>query len=129
MTPELTVLALAAILQAIQIGLAAAVMNGDVGARWNAGPRDSQPEFSPMTGRLRRAVNNHFESLAFFTIAVVVIGMSGQNGSFTAGAAWIYLAARVLYVPAYAFGWTPWRSVIWGIGFVATMAIILSALF
>ncbi|TKW68740.1 MAG: MAPEG family protein [Paracoccus denitrificans] len=129
MTPELTVLALAAILQAFQIGLAAAVMNGDVGAKWNAGPRDRTPEFSPMTGRLRRAVNNHFESLAFFTIAAVVIGMSGQNSSFTAGAAWIYLGARVLYVPAYAFGWSPWRSVIWGIGFLATMAIILSALF
>lgn len=129
MTPELTVLALAAILQAFQIGLAAAVMNGDVGAKWNAGPRDRTPEFSPMTGRLRRAVNNHFESLAFFTIAAVVIGMSGQNSGFTAGAAWIYLGARVLYVPAYAFGWSPWRSVIWGVGFLATMAIILSALF
>lgn len=128
MTPELTVLALAAILQAFQIGLAAITLNRDVGAQWNAGPRDTQPELSPMTGRLRRAVNNHFESLAFFTIAVVVTGMSGQNNAFTAGAAWIYLAARVAYVPAYAFGWTPWRSVIWGVGFVATMAMIISAL-
>ena len=62
-------------------------------------------------------------------VAVVVTGMSGQTSAFTAAAAWIYLAARVLYVPAYAFGWTPWRSVIWGIGFMATMAMILSALF
>ncbi len=129
MTAELTVLALAAILQAIQIGLAAMALNSDVGANWNAGPRDNQPEFSPMTGRLRRAVNNHFESLAFFTIAVVVTGMSGQTNAFTAGAAWVYLAARVIYVPAYAYGWAPWRSVVWGIGFVATMAMILSALF
>lgn len=128
MTPELTVLALAAILQAIQIGLAGMALNSDVGAAWNAGPRDSQPEFSPMTGRLRRAVNNHFEALAFFTIAVVVVGMSGQNSAFTAWAAWIYLAARIIYIPAYAFGWSPWRSVIWAVGFIATIAIILSAL-
>ena len=129
MTPELTVLALAAILQAIQIGLAAAVMNSDVGPDWNAGLRDRQPEFSPLTGRLRRAVNNHFESLTFFTIAAVVITLSGQASPLTAWAAWVYLGARIFYVPAYAFGWSPWRSVIWGVGFLATMFIIFAALF
>ncbi len=128
MTPELTVLALAAILQAAQIAVAAMAMNADVGAKWNASPRDSQPEFSPLTGRLRRAVNNHFESLAFLTIAVVVISISGQNSAATATAAWVHLAARLLYVPAYAFGWTPWRSVIWGIGFAAVMVMILAGL-
>ena len=129
MTAELTVLALAAILQAIQIGLAAMALNSDVGANWNAGPRDNQPEFSPMTGRLRRAVNNHFESLAFFTIAAVVITLSGQASALTAWASWVYLGARIFYVPAYAFGWSPWRSVIWGVGFLATMYIIFAALF
>lgn len=129
MTPELTVLALAALLQAAQIGIAAIVMNGDVGAQWNAGPRDSQPDFSAMTGRLRRAVNNHFESLAFLTIAVVVVELSDQSSAFTAWAAWVHLIARVLYVPAYAFGWSAWRSVVWGVGFLAVMAMILAALF
>ena len=55
MTPELTVLALAAILQAVQIGIAAAALNSDVGAKWNSGPRDTTPDFAPLTGRLRRA--------------------------------------------------------------------------
>ncbi|WBU61960.1 MAPEG family protein [Paracoccus albus] len=129
MTPELTVLALAAVLQAAQIGIAAMVMNKDVGADWNAGPRDRQPEFAPMTGRLRRAVNNHFESLAFLTIAVVLVTMSDQQNPFTAWAAWIHLLARVIYIPAYAFAWTPWRSVIWGVGFLSVMLMILSTLF
>ena len=47
MTAELTVLALAAILQAIQIGLAAMALNSDVGANWNAGPRDTSQSFRP----------------------------------------------------------------------------------
>ncbi|MFV0408486.1 MAG: MAPEG family protein [Paracoccus sp. (in: a-proteobacteria)] len=128
MTPELTVLALAAILQVIQIGLAGMVMNADLGAKWNAGPRDSQPEFSPMTGRLRRAVSNHFEALSLFTIAVVLVSLSGQGSPLTAAAAWIYLGARILYVPAYAYGWAPWRSLIWAAGFFATFAIILACL-
>lgn len=128
MTPELTVLALGAILQAAQIMLAGWSMNRDAGVEFNAGPRDTQPELSPLTGRLRRAVANHFEALALFTIAVVVVTLSGKASGLTASCAWIYLAARILYVPAYAFGWTPWRSVIFGVGATATLVMILVAL-
>lgn len=128
MTPETTALGLAALLQAVQIGLAAATMSRDVGPRWNAGPRDDQPQFSALTGRLRRAVNNHFEGLTLFTIAVVLVMLTGAGSGLTAACAWLYLAARVLYVPAYAFGLAPWRSLIWGVGFVATLAMILTAL-
>ncbi len=129
MTPDLTVLALAALLQSAQIALAGAAMNRDVGAAWNAGPRDAPADYSPLTGRLRRAVSNHFEALISFTIAVVVVTLSGTAGALTAACAWVYLAVRILYVPAYAFGWTPWRSVIFGIGYAATLVMILAALF
>lgn len=129
MAAETTALALAALLQAAQIGLAAASMNRDVGAKWNASPRDRQPEFSAMTGRLRRAVDNHFEGLIFFTIAVVLVALADTGSLLTGLCAWIYLLARVLYVPAYAFGWSPWRSLIWAVGFVATLVMILTSLF
>lgn len=129
MTPELTVLALAAVLQSVQIVLAGAGMNRDMGVAWNAGPRDDEPRLSPMTGRLRRAVANHFEALCFFTIAVVVVTLSGSASALTAACAWVYLAARILYVPAYALGWSPWRSVIFGIGAAATGVMLLAALF
>lgn len=128
MTPELTALALAAILQAGQIMLAGWAMNRDVGVDFNAGPRDTQPELSVLTGRLRRAVANHFEALALFTVAVVVVSLSGAASGVTAACAWIYLGARILYVPAYAFGWTPWRSIIFGVGATATLVMILVAL-
>ena len=129
MTPELTALALAALLQVGQILLAGWSMNRDAGVEFNAGPRDTPPEFSHLTGRLRRAVDNHFEALALFTIAVVVVTLSGAASGLTAACAWIYLATRVLYIPAYAFGWSPWRSVIFGLGLIATLVMILSALF
>lgn len=128
MAAETTALALAALLQAAQIGLAGASMNRDVGARWNAGPRDSQPEFSAMTGRLRRAVDNHFQGLILFTVAVVAVVLGDVDSSLTVACAWIYLLARILYVPAYAYGWTPWRSLIWAAGFLATMVMILTSL-
>lgn len=128
MSAETTALGLAAVLQAVQIGFAGMSMNRDVGAAWNAGPRDGQPELSAMTGRLRRAVNNHFEGLIFFTIAVVMVSIEDRSNVLTVLCAWLYLVARILYVPAYAFGWSPWRSVIWMVGFFATMAMIIFAL-
>ena len=129
MTPELTVLVLSALLQAFQITLAGAAMNRDVGVDYNASPRDEERTFSPLTGRLRRAVDNHFEAMALFTVAVIALSLAGKTGALTAACAWIYLAARVLYVPAYAFGWSPWRSVIYGIGATATIVMLLVALF
>lgn len=128
MGPELTVLGIAAILQVVQLGLAGASMSRDVGPQWNAGPRDEAVDFSPQTGRLRRAVNNHFEALAFFTIAVLLTVATDRQSPLSATCAWVYLASRVLYVPAYAYGWTPWRSLIWTAGFVATMIMIIRAI-
>ncbi|MGC1259702.1 MAG: MAPEG family protein, partial [Jannaschia helgolandensis] len=62
------------------------------------------------------------------TIAVVVVTLSDQASSFTALCAWVYLGARVLYVPAYALGWRPGRSIIWAVGFTATVLMVISTL-
>ena len=127
MTPELTALALAGLLQAVQYVAFAIPANRELGTTYTSGPRDTAPPrpLSPVTARLQRALNNHFEALILFTIAVVVVTLSGAASAATATCAWLYLAARILYVPAYAFGWTPWRSVIFAIGATATLAMIL----
>jgi uncharacterized MAPEG superfamily protein len=129
MTPELTVLALAALLAVVQLFLFAVPANLTIGSTYLAGPRDERRELKGRPARLQRAFNNHIEGLALFTAAAVVVSAGGQSTGFTAGCAWAYLGARVLYVPAYAFGWAPWRSAIWGVGFVATVLMLLAALF
>lgn len=131
MTPELTVLALAGLLQAIQYVLMSVPVNLEVGTRRTLAPRDGDDlmrDLSPRTARLVRALNNHFEGLILFTLAVVVVTLSNQSTAFTAACAWTYLAARVLYVPAYAFGWNPGRTVVWMAGWLATVAMILACL-
>ena len=92
--------------------------------------RDRPPsrEVAPLTGRLGRAMDNHFEGLILFGIAVLVVALSGTGTALTAACAWAYLAARVLYVPAYALGWRPGRSIIWAVGFTATVAMVISTL-
>jgi len=136
MTPELTVLTLAALLQVVQFVLMAVPANLELGTGKTLSPRDADRLGGPMveqvsrrTARLIRAMNNHFEALILFTIAVLVVTLSGQSSAFTSGCAWLYLLARVLYVPAYAFGWVPWRSLIWAAGLLATVAMLLSVLF
>lgn len=128
MTPELTALALAALLQVVQYVLMAVPANMQLGPKVTASPRDRPIELKGVAGRLHRALNNHFEGLILFTIAVVVVTLGGQATGYTAACAWIYLGARVLYIPAYAFGWAPWRSIIWFAGFLATVAMLASAL-
>ncbi|MDQ1900028.1 MAPEG family protein [Paracoccus sp. WLY502] len=128
MTTELTVLALAGLLQAVQFATFSIAANLQVGPRVAMGPRDDAPRLAGTAGRLQRALNNHFEGLILFMLAVVVVTLGGQASGVTAACAWIYLLARILYVPAYILGWVPWRSVIWAVGFAATMVMIIAAL-
>ena len=75
MTPELTALALAGLLQAVQFALFAIPANMQLGTGYTSAPRDRPPsrQLSLRTARMQRALNNHFEGLILFTLAVVVV--------------------------------------------------------
>ncbi|MEM7270077.1 MAG: MAPEG family protein [Pseudomonadota bacterium] len=128
MTPELTVLALAGLLQVVQFALMAVPVNIQLGTRYTASSREEQLQPTGAPGRLFRAMNNHFEGLILFGIAVVVVVLGEKTSAFTAACAWAYLIARVLYVPVYAAGIPYLRSLIWGVGFAATTAMLIAAL-
>ncbi|MFD2740372.1 MAPEG family protein [Sulfitobacter aestuarii] len=131
MSAELTVLALAALLQMLQFAAFAIPANRELGPGYTMSARDRAPSrpMSDRTARLGRALDNHFEGLILFTIAVLVIEISGSNSLLTAGCAWLYLIARIAYVPAYALGLRPGRSLMWFVGFLATALMLLAALF
>ena len=129
MTPELMALTLAALLQVLQFCAYSLASIMQVGVNKAAGPRDKAIVLTGTAGRLQRAMNNHFEGLILFTIAVVVITYTDQSDSTTMLFAFTYLGGRLLFVPAYVFGLAPWRSLIWFIGLAATVAMLLSALF
>lgn len=133
MLVEVKILALAALWQFVQFALMAVPVNIEVGTSKTLSSRDVdelggsiQSQVSARTGRLIRALDNHFQALILFTIAVVVVALSGESSGLSAACAWVYLVSRILYVAAYAFDWVPWRSVIWGAGFSATAVMLLS---
>ena len=135
MTTELIVLTLTGLLQVIQFTLMAIPANLELGRGKTMSPRDPaklggtvDELLSERAGRLKRAMDNHFEGLILFTIACVVITVSGRSTTFTGTLAIIYLFARIIYIPAYAFGWVPWRSYIWFAGFLSTALMFIAAL-
>ena len=130
MSVELTALTLAALLQYVQFVMYALPANLELGTGYTMSARDRDPSkaLTHKTARLGRAFNNHFEGLILFTIAVAVTELSHQHSGLTALCATIYLFARIAYIPAYALGWRPWRSIIWMISFGATFVMLVAAL-
>lgn len=128
MTSELTALALAGILQFVQLLLYAIPANLQLGPKYTLSPRDVSRGPTGFAGRAQRAMNNHFENLILFSLAVFVVTASGTASSFTATCAWVYLGARIAYIPAYLFGWVPWRSLFFATGWFATLAMLIAAL-
>ncbi len=93
------------------------------------GPRDEQPPLSPVGARAERALANMYEALlVFLTVALLHVVARTPGGLATTGAS-VFLAARVLYVPAYLVGVTGLRSLLWVCGHagLAAMAIALIA--
>ncbi len=129
MTPDLTALVLAALLQIAQFALFSVLAQRQVGPKYAASPRDTPRQLTGYAGRAQRAMNNHFEGLILFTIAVVAVTYADSTSALTVLCALAYLGARLLYIPAYLFGWAPWRSLIWVVGLVATAVMLVAALF
>lgn len=128
MPEELRVLALAGLLQAVQLVLMAVPANLQLGVGYTAGPRDEPRPLRGVAGRLQRALDNHVQGLVLFTAAVLVVVLGGASGPLTTACAWTYLLARIAYVPAYAFGVFLLRSLVWAVGFLATVVMLLAAL-
>jgi uncharacterized MAPEG superfamily protein len=129
MPVELKVLGYAALLQVAQFIIMAVPVNLQLGTAYTGGNRDAQKQATGVPGRLKRALDNHFEGLILFTIAVLVVVLGDAGSPLTANCAWAYLWARILYVPAYASGVYLIRSLIWSVGFTATIIMLVVALF
>lgn len=128
MTLELTILAWTLVLAVIQIMLPAMFRNRETGVAYNASARDEPgPPVGVVTGRLRRAQANLFETLPLFIAAVLIAHVAGREGTLTALGAGLFLAARVIYVPLYALGIPYVRSAVW-LAAMAGLALVLLAI-
>lgn len=105
MPTEIQILAWSAVLLMVHIFAAAHVKTRQYGAQWNMGARDeSLPPMAPLTGRLVRAQANFQETLPIAVIALLGVVVAGRTSEWTALGGWIWLGARLIYLPLYALG-------------------------
>ena len=128
LTDELSILALYGLLVAITLVLQATGTMNQLGMGYLLSSRDEGRTAEGMAARLDRALSNSVTAMALFAPAVLIIAARDQSSSDSVLAAQVFLVARVVYVPAYAFKITGIRSFAWTVGFVATIALYFMAL-
>ena len=129
MSVELTMLSLAIVLGLFQLLIAARAGNSQRGLKWNVGARDEPPPpVGKVAGRLERAFRNFLETFPFFAAAVLIAALAGRHNWATIWGAQLYIAARIVYLPLYAFGVPVLRTLVW-LGATIGILLIVAALF
>ena len=105
MTVELRVLMWSVVLGFVHVIASSHAASSQRGYRWTASARDEP--LQPLTGipgRLERALNNFVETFPFFAALVLIAQLARIHGPLTEWGSFLYLGARVAYLPLYAFG-------------------------
>jgi uncharacterized MAPEG superfamily protein len=121
---EIAVLGWSVVLLLVQIVLQA-VSTYDLGP-YLLGPRDEERQSgNVMAGRLKRALENLLETYPAFVALALALALTGRTGGIAATGAWIWLAARVVYLPLYAFGVPAVRTLAWVVSIVGLLMMLV----
>jgi len=130
MNIELLCLGWAVILGLVHIILASHFRTKELGVTWNMSARDGElPPLSLLVGRLYRAQANFFETFPLFAAAVLVAAVSQSFNAYTHWGALIYLIARAVYLPLYAYGIPKIRTLVWLVSILGLLLVLLPVLF
>lgn len=125
MAVELKILALGSLLLFIYIFTATRFKTRQYGREWNVGARDEAlPAPSPMSGRAMRAQANFLETFPIAIVALLGVVIAERTSGTTALGGWIWLGARLVYLPLYLAGVPVVRTIVWTIGMVG-LAMVL----
>jgi uncharacterized MAPEG superfamily protein len=126
-TVELQVLVWSVVLGFVHIVLAAHAKSKQRGYRWTASARDEQlPDLQGVAGRLQRASNNYLETFPLFATLVLAAQVMEVHGQLTVWGALLYVGARIVYLPLYAFGVFLVRSLVWNVAAVGMFLFVIA---
>jgi len=126
MTIELTLLACSVLLGIVQILVSAHAASLQVGYRFTGTAKEARPPVTGVAGRLERALRNFLETFPLFAATVLVAHVVNRHSWMTVLGAWMYLVARVAYVPLYALAVPLIRSLFWNVATVGILLILLA---
>jgi uncharacterized MAPEG superfamily protein len=125
MRVELTILALGALLLLVHIFAAGHFRTKQYGTTWNMGARDEAlPPLEPVAGRLVRAQANFLETFPIAIVALLGVVVAGRASALTAAGGWIWLAARVAYLPLYGYGVPKVRTLVFLVSLVGLLIVL-----
>jgi uncharacterized MAPEG superfamily protein len=113
MTADLWALVAAMLLAVVQLTISSVLTLGQLGGRWVAGSRDEPREVTGVSGRFVRAYRNLLEIFPQFVAALFLVHAAGAVGPLSSIGAWVFVIARLIYVPAYAFAPPGVRPICW----------------
>jgi uncharacterized MAPEG superfamily protein len=129
MTTELSILAWGCILGIVHIFIAVRFKTRQYGSKWNMGARDEElPPPHPIVGRLARAQANFFETFPIAAAAILIVSAAHLNNWWTMLGAWLWLGARIVYLPLYAAGIPVVRTLAFLVSIVGIAMILRPAL-
>jgi uncharacterized MAPEG superfamily protein len=100
------------------------------GTAWNVGARDeTMPPLDPVPARLLRAQANYLETFPVAIVALAGVVLADKASDLTAAAAWVWLGARVVYLPLYGAGVPKVRTLVWAVGTLAIVTVLGVLLF
>ena len=122
---ELRIAALGALLLFVHIFAAIRAKTAQYGRAWNTSARDEPlPPPNPMVGRLTRAQANFAETFPIAVVALLGVVMAERTNQWTALGGWIWLGARLVYLPLYAAGIPVVRTLVYAVSMVGIGMII-----
>jgi len=122
---ELRIAALGALLLFVHIFAAIRAKTAQYGRAWNTSARDEPlPPPNPMVGRLTRAQANFAETFPIAVVALLGVVLAERTNQWTALGGWIWLGARLVYLPLYAAGIPVVRTLVYAVSMVGIGMII-----
>ena len=115
LTPELIVLGWSLVLFLAHMTVQSSTAMRDRGSAFNAGPRDDPKPLGRIAARAERAFANYKETWPVFAALALGLAVFGRSGGLAATGAWIWFAARVVYLPLYVLGVPYVRSLSWAV--------------
>lgn len=128
LSSELSILLIYGLITAIVLGLKTTGMVATMDMGYLLSSRDEKRTLEGMLGRMDRALSNSVVALTLIAPPILALTLRDQSSSNSLLAAQVFLAARVVYVPAYVFGIRGLRTLVWTIGFLATVVLYFAAL-
>ncbi len=130
MPVELRILALGAVLLLVHVIAAVQFKTKQYGRAWNVSARDEAlPPLNPLAGRLARAQANFLETFPVAIVALIGVLLAGRTSAMTALGGWIWLGARIVYLPLYAAGIAVVRTVVWTVSAIGLIMVLWPLIF